>query len=172
MTRKLSLFAALVIACSSAILAAPAEAAIPPQGKVGPNQSFTGLINGHTGIGTPVTIRMACFGAIRPGQTGHPMAGQTVEVLLPEVITTNDGFTGPSANRISTFFNAPPPSPAATPPTTGTVTFRRYAAPKAIPTSLLLPCAGQGNVYFVPFPSSPLGPAKDAVVPVSYVGQP
>jgi hypothetical protein len=103
---------------------------------------------------------------------GHPMAGQTVEVLRPEAILTKDGFTGPNANSIMAFFTAPPPSPAKLAPAGSSVTFHRYAVPHAIPTSLLLPCAGTGNVYFVPLPMSPLGPARSAVVPVRYVGQP
>lgn len=48
---------------------------------VGPDQFFTGVVNGVPGNTiVPITIRMACFGPIRPGQTGHPMAGQTLAV--------------------------------------------------------------------------------------------
>jgi hypothetical protein len=46
-----------------------------------PKQYFTGVINGKDGnTTTPITIRMACAGPIRPGQTGHPVAGQTLAV--------------------------------------------------------------------------------------------
>src|SRR5665213_51747 len=65
----------------------------------------------------------------------------------------------------------PPPTPVTTPPAASTVTFGHYGVVKAIPTSLLLPCAGTGNVYFVPLPMSP-PTSKPAVVPVTYVGQP
>ena len=169
MHRKLMILGASLVVASSGALTSVAGAAIPPQGKIGPNQYFSGAVNGQLGIGSPATIQMACFGPLRPGQTGHPMAGQTVEVFRPEVIVTHEGFTGPNGHTISAFFNGPPPSPAAA---AGNVTFTRYAVPKKIPTSLVLPWAGAGNVYFVPFPKTPIGPAIDAVVPVAYVGQP
>ena len=98
------------------------------------------------------------------------MAGQSVEVFRPEVIVTHEGFTGPNGHSISVFFNGPPPSPTAA--AAGNVTFTRYGVSKRIPTSLVLPCSGTGNVYFIPFPKTPIGPATDAVVPVTYVGQP
>jgi hypothetical protein len=169
MHRKLLILGAGLVVASSAAVATGAGAAIPPQGKIGPNQYFSASVNGQLGIGMPATIQMACFGPLRTGQTGHPLKGQTVEVFRPEVIVSHEGFTGPTAHSISAFFNAPPPSPVTA---AGNVTFTRYAVPKKIPTSLVLPCSGTGNVYFVPFPSSPIGPAMDAVVPVNYVGQP
>jgi len=169
MHRKLVILGASLVVASSAALTSGAGAAIPPQGKIGPNQYFSASVNGQLGIGPPATIQMACFGPLRPGQTGHPMAGQTVEVFRPEVIVAHEGFTGPNAHSISAFFNGPPPSPATA---AGNVTFTRYGVSKKIPTSLVLPCAGTGNVYFVPFPKTPIGPAMDAVVPVTYVGQP
>lgn len=171
MIRKV-LLGLCALAASMTVLASSAGSVIPPQGKIGHNQYFEGLVNGQTGVTSPAVIQMACFGPIRPGQTGHPLAGQTVEVLLPEVILASDGFTGPTANRIIAFFNAPPPPPVNPSKAKGSVTFRRYGTPLAIPTSLVLPCAGTGNVYFVPFPASPIGPARDAVVPVAYEGQP
>ena len=169
MHRKLVILGASLVVASSAALTSAAGAAIPPQGKIGPNQYFSASVNGQLGIGSPATIQMSCFGPLHPGQTGHPMAGQTVEVFRPEVIVTHQGFTGPNAHSISAFFNGPPPSPAVA---AGNVTFTRYAVAKKIPTSLVLPCAGTGNVYFVPFPKTPIGLAVDAVVPVTYVGQP
>jgi hypothetical protein len=169
MHRTLVILGASLVVASPAALASAAGAAIPPQGKIGPNQYFSASVNGQLGIGASATIQMACFGPLRPGQTGHPMAGQTVEVFRTEVIVAHEGFTGPNAHSISAFFNAPPPSPATA---AGNVTFTRYAVPKKIPTSLVLPCSGTGNVYFVPFPKTPTGPAMDAAVPVAYVGQP
>jgi hypothetical protein len=169
MHRQLLILGASLVVASSAALPSVAEAAILPQGKVGPNQYFSASVNGQLGIGSPATIQMACFGPLRPGQTGHPMAGQSVEVFRPEVIVMHEGFTGPNGHNISAFFNGPPPSPVTA---AGDVTFTRYAVSKKIPTSLVLPCAGTGSVYFVPFPKTPIGPAADAVVPVTYVGQP
>jgi hypothetical protein len=161
-----------VLAAAIVLVAASAGAAIPPQGKVGPNQYFGGLVNGKNDLAAPVLIRMACFGAVRPGQRGHPMAGQTVEVLRPEVIVVHhSGFTGKNANRIVAFFGPPPPTAVPPTPSASTVTFRKYGVNKAIPTSLLLPCSGTGTVYFVPLPMSP-PKSHPATVRVSYVGQP
>ena len=171
MIRKL-LLGLSALSASTVVLGPAAGATVPPQGKIGPSQSFAASVNGQTGIASPAVIEMRCFGPIRPGQMGHPLGGQHVEVYRPEVILSHNGFTGPNANSITAFFNAPPPSPLTTPPVVMPVTFTRYGVPRSIPTSLLLPCAGKGNVYFVPLPMSPLGPARDAVVPVSYVSQP
>jgi hypothetical protein len=135
---------------------------------VGPNQYFTASVNGSNGYPQPVVIRMACFGPISLGQTGHPMAGQTVEVSLAGPNTTHTGFTGPSATSIGAFFGPPPPLVSAG---GGDVNFTDYGVAKPIPTSLNLPCGGRGQVTFVPLPMSP-PTSRPAVVPVYYVGQP
>lgn len=168
MVRRL-LVAGGMLVVATALFAASASASIPPQGKIGPKQFFAGMVNGKTGLGAPAQINMACFGAIRPGQMGHPMAGQSVEVLRPVVVSARDGYTGSSANSIVAFFGPPPPTPV--PSTTSTVTFHWYGVVKAIPTSLLLPCSGTGTVTFVPLPMSP-PTSRAATVPVTYVGQP
>jgi hypothetical protein len=165
---------AAVTAVAITVLLGATASAVTAYDKVGPNQIFGGLVNNHNGISTPAVIQMACFGPVRPGETGHPMAGQTVEVFRPEAIPGDFGNTGASATHIVTFFGPPPPEPATT-TTTGTVTFWHYLVVKAIPTSLVLPCSGSGNVYFVPMPFSPptsTSTASPARVPVSYVGQP
>jgi len=149
-----------------------AGAAIPPQGKVGPHQYFEGLVNGQPGSGSPVPIKVACFGPVMPGEKGHPLAGQTVEVTRPLVIVLgHSGYTGKNATSIVAFFGPPPPTPSPVPPRASTVTFTRYDVKKPIPTSVLLPCSGTGLVYFIPFPQSPPS-SRDATVSVSYVGQP
>ncbi len=160
------------VIAATAMVVVSAGAAIPPQGKVGPRQYFEGLVNGQAGMGTPVAIKVACFGAVRPGEKGHPRAGQTVEVLRPLVIVVgHSGYTGKRATSIVAFFGPPPPTPSPVPPNASTVTFHEYGVKKAIPTSLLLPCYGTGTVSFVPTPQSPPS-SRDATVPVSYVGQP
>jgi hypothetical protein len=141
--------------------------AVPLQGKVAAHQTFGGLVNGKNGVSSPAPIRMACFGAVRPGQKGHPMGGQTVEVFRPEAIRGSFGNTGARASSILTFFHTPPPKPA---PSASTVTFTRYGVKKAIPTSLSLPCAGTGKVYFMPLATS--SSARTATVRVGYIGQP
>lgn len=163
----------LVGACALSALAATlslsqpvAAAVLPPQGKVGPHEIFGALVNGSGGVASPAPIRMACFGPLRPGETGHPMAGQTLEVFRPEAIVGSFGNTGPRAHQIVVIFGPPPPSAS-----TGAVTFRYYGVPKAIPTSLVLPCTGGGYVSFVPLPMLPPS-SRPAVVRVSFLSQP
>jgi hypothetical protein len=169
--RRILVVCGVVVAASTPVIMS-AGASIPPQGKVGPHQYFEALVNGETGIGTSVPIKMACFGAVHPGEKGHPMAGQTVEVRRPLVIVFgHSGYTGKNATSIMGFFGPPPPTAVTPLPTTSTVTFTRYGVKKAIPQSLLLPCSGTGRVYFIPFPQSPPS-SRDAIVSVSYVGQP
>jgi hypothetical protein len=161
-----------VVVVATAMVVVSAGAAIPPQGKVGPRQYFEGMVNSQAGIGAPVAIKMACFGPVRPGEKGHPIAGQTVEVMRPLVIVVgHSGYTGKSATSIVAFFGPPPPTPSPVPASANTVTFQKYGVKKLIPTSLLLPCSGTGTVSFVPIPQSPPS-SRDATVPVSYVGQP
>lgn len=152
-----------------------AAAALPASAssRVGPKQYFTGVINGTDGnTATPITIRMACFGPVRPNQTGHPMGGQTLAVhqLFPPTSTAGSiGNTG-SDFEIGVFFNAPPPASAGAPPATVTPLFKNYDRSKPLPTSLTLPCGGTGTVWFTPIPVIP--PSQSASVPVRFVGQP
>jgi len=166
------LVGACVAVAATGLLVASAGAAIPPEGKVGPRQYFEGLVNRQAGIGGPVPIKMACFGAVHPGEKGHPMAGQTVAVTRPLVMAVGHaGYTGKQATSIVAFFGPPPPTAVTAAPSASTVTFKRYDVKKPIPTSLTLPCAGTGTVTFVPMPQSPPS-SRDAIVRVSYVGQP
>jgi hypothetical protein len=164
----------VALLAASVVVVATASAApivVPPQEKVGPHQIFGGLVNGKSGIGTPAPIRMACFGAVHPGETGHPMSGQTVEVFRPEAIVGHFGYTGSSATHIVAFFGPLPPTPVIVASSVSTVTFTRYDVKKPIPTSLKLPCDGTGSVTFVPLPQSPPN-SRDATVQVAYQGQP
>ncbi len=170
MVRRM-LLAVSTFGVATLIAVAGASAVGPIPGPVGPHQEFGALVNGQNGIAKAAPIRMACFGPVRPGQVGHPMAGQTVEVFRPEAIVGRFGFTGANAKSIVAFFGPPPPSPVASHPSTSTVTFHRYGAVKVIPTSLRLPCAGTGNVFFVPLPMSP-PTSRPATVRVRYIGQP
>ena len=138
---------------AGSVMVLPAGAAV----KVGPNQFFTGVINGRAGnTTTPITIRMACFGPVRPGETGHPMSGQTLavhELFPPKARAGSLGFTGNDA-EIGVFFNVPPPvTPGGS--VTTTPIFKRYDVSKPLPTSLTLPCGGPGTVYFTPDPGGP-----------------
>jgi hypothetical protein len=129
--------------------------------KVGPHQYFAGSVNGSPGGPTPVTIRVVCPGP--EAQRGHPLSGQTVEVGPAVTTASSIGYTGSDASSIRAFFGPPPPTATGS----GQVSFRRYGVPKAIPTSLSLPCQGTGVVTFIPFPESP-PTSRSASVPVQY----
>ena len=157
-----------LMAMQAVAATAVAQAQPPGGGRVRPNQVFGALVNGQNGMAAPVAIQMACFGPVKPGETGHPMAGQTVRVFQPEAIYGTWGNTGAHGHEIGAFFGPPPP--AASAPAGGPVIFLHYVTLK-IPTSEILPCDGTGRVYFIPLPMSPKS-EKDFVVPVNYVGQP
>jgi hypothetical protein len=155
-----------LVACTAMALPAQAHA-------VGPKQYFTGVINGQDGnTTTPITIVMACSGSSKAGQTGHPVAGQTLAVhqLFPPKGTAGSlGQTG-NDSQIEVFFGAPPPGAAAARPATATPVFTSYDKTKPLPTSLTLPCSGTGTVWFTPVPVVP--PSQSASVPVRYTVQP
>jgi hypothetical protein len=125
--------------------------------RIGPHQLFDGFVNGHR---PTATIQMACFGPIRPGQTGHPMAGQNVSVQRS--VDVPGGYTGTAATSIAVTIG-----PDAT--ATSGITLRQYGS-KAIPTSLTLPCAGQGEAVFRPIPGSPT--ARSDRITVNFSRQP
>ena len=144
-----------------AVAAAPsvsAQSAVP----IGPQQVFTGLVNGMHPTGT---IKVFCPGPIRVGQTGHPVGGQTVGVRRAAASTTvGTGFTGSLGMSIVVSFASPVatgPGPTTTPP----ITFTTYGT-QPIPTSLTTPCRGRRAVIFSPRPTSKT--ARNAVVQVTY----
>jgi hypothetical protein len=147
MNQRLLLLSACLIIAGSAAFSTSASAAT--RAKVGPHQYFDGLVNGSMGVGSPAIINVVCPGP--SNQTGHPLAGQKVEVEESVAVLTNSGYTGDDATYIDAFFGPPPPTPA----TSGQVKFTKYGVAKAIPKSLELPCRGTGQVTFVPFPESP-----------------
>src|SRR5271165_3243871 len=80
---------AITLFGSTAIAAGQVQDPVP----IGPNQSFVGLVNGSR---SNAVIEMACFGPSQPGEYGHPLAGQTLEVN-PVGAVANPvawGFTG------------------------------------------------------------------------------
>jgi hypothetical protein len=147
--------------------ALPAGAA--GKGRVGPKQYFTGVINGTDGnTTTPIVIRMNCTSPASSGETGHPMAGQTLAVhqaFPPTPVSSGLGYTG-NDSQIG-FFLVPPPSATTPQPASHAVVFKRYDKTQALPTSLTLPCSGGGNFFFVPTPVVP--PSQSQTVPVDFV---
>jgi hypothetical protein len=145
------------------LFATTATAGATTGGAVGHRQAFVGRVNGSF---DSATIDMACFGPATPGQTGHPMPGQVLEVLspLPPIVfgPIHPGNTGSSASTIVARLQGVP----------HTVLARstNYFQTKEIPASAELPCAGTGVVRFVPRPRS--ATSRVAWVTVSFVGQP
>lgn len=163
--RSSGILGVAVVAAAVAMQAGPAQAH-----PVGPKQYFTGVINGKDGNTViPITITMNCPGPIRPGQTGHPLAGQTLAVHqeFPPSSGGSLGYTG-NDSEIGVFFIAPPPAGAR--PAASTPVFTRYDRTRPLPTSLTLPCSGTGTVWFTPIAVVP--PSRSATAPVRYVAKP
>jgi hypothetical protein len=152
---------ALLIVVSAFI--APGVSSAAPHEEIGPQQVFTGSVNGSPGTPKAAVIRVVCDGPVMPEQTGHPLPRQTVEVNPASSVDSSSGLTGKSATSITTFFGAPPPDTGGP----GEVTFRRYGVAKSIPTDLDLPCFGMGVVTFLPLAESP-PTSRSMGVPVEY----
>jgi hypothetical protein len=153
----------VVVVILALMLATTATATATPGGAVGHRQAFVGRVNGGF---DGATIDMACFGPVTPGQMGHPMSGQVLEVLspLPPIVVgpIHPGNTGSAATVIVARLQVAPHTVLAR--------FTNYSQTKEIPTSAELPCAGTGVVRFVPRPRS--ATSRAAWVTVSFVGQP
>lgn len=159
-------------------LAAPASAQTGPAAShgaaipvllIGPNQYFSGYINGSP-PGQAI-IRTNCFGAIQPGQTGNPLPNQTIEVRPASQAgsAVDLGYTGSAANNgmADSIVATLGPSPAAFPVI---ATFTAYDVIEDIPTTITVPCDGSGVVSFT---ASPAGPgAFPANLDVIFEGQP
>lgn len=131
---------------------------------------FSGLVNGSDGITSAAVIQTNCFGPVQPGQTGHPLAGQSVEVELakPPVSANGDiGFTG-NANSITAFLSWPYPASTTAPQLVAK--FSDYYVKEPIPVTLTVPCGGQGAVTFTPASSSTT--SRPATVVVTFLSQP
>lgn len=158
MSRKLAPWLVAVAAAAiTAVTATPASAdVIIP---IRPHQHFEGLVNGKT---NHALIRTNCFSP-GPGPIplfGHPLRGQTVEVVRD---ADSDGFTGSAASQIDVYF----PSPSLLNPP---VVLRAYDVPATIPVSLVVPCFGTAKVQFLPTPTSPT--AVTETVDVTFEGLP
>jgi hypothetical protein len=152
------------LAAATLLLATPAPAfadGVVDPAPIGPDQTFIGEVNDQA---TNATIRMDCFGPVHVGQTGHPLAGQTVAVLpLKDPTPIDAGYTGSTAHRWTC-------SSASRRARSRRFVLTSWAVPAKIPTTLVLPCYGTGTVTFAPYPTSPT--ARSATVQVTFVGQP
>lgn len=156
----------LLLAIAPAVTAAASPVTIP----VGPDQFFGGLVNGSNGAAGPVPIQTSCIGPVTPGETGHPLPGQTVEVVLTNATGSSiQGFTGSDAKSIIADLIY---SPTPTGPTfiEQVATFTSYYVIEPIPVTITVPCGGDGVVSFMPNPTS--STARPATVGVVFVSQP
>jgi hypothetical protein len=161
-----ALLASAALAASAALVAlaaAPAvsAAASPVQDPVpiGPNEYFTGLVNHHPPGLAPIYV--VCPGPITVGETGHPLAGQPVEVEPGVSATTMDlGYTGSAGDSITAVLATPVSAIILG-------SFRSYFVPVNIPTGIRVPCYGSGTVAFIPSPGSPT--ARAATLTVTFV---
>jgi hypothetical protein len=146
---------ALAVAPAASAAASPVQDPVP----IGPNEYFTGLVNHHPPGLAPIYV--VCPGPVIIGRTGHPLAGQPVEVEPGVSATTTDlGYTG-SAGRSITAALATPVSAIIL------GSFGSYFAPQNIPTGISVPCSGSGMVVFIPSPGSPT--ARAATLTVTFV---
>ena len=156
--RKLLVFvASAALAVTVAVGSAGAQSTRPP---IMPGQIFNGLVNGQL---KDATIQMACAGPVRPGDVGHPAPDQTIEVergldLLPS------GFTG-NATQISVDLKLRFPIPH----TVHLGDFGHYGS-KRLPSKIVIPCVGDGDVVFRPVAGG--GSARPVIVHVLLSGQP
>jgi len=114
---------------------------------IGPNQSFVGLVNNRS---ANATIEMACFGPSRPGEYGHPLAGQTLEVKL----------VGPVTSAVPLAFTGTAREIQATYAISNTLEvllaeFSSYYVQAPLSTSLTFPCTGTAVIPFTPVEGGP-----------------
>ena len=120
---------------------------------IGPNQMFHGLVNG---VHDKAQITVVCPGPAFPGQTGHPVSGQTIAVAPGASSSSTGGYTGSAAISIIAGFLASA--------TTNMFSFTYYNAPQPIPTSISVPCSGTETIRFTPEPTSSTARPDDVVV--------
>lgn len=154
---KLLVSAIAVGATVAAVTGVGAAGAQSAAGPIGPNQTFAGLVNGHTGR---AKVDVYCPGPVRINQTGHPISGQTIGVESPSPSTVG-GFTGSAADSIVATLA---PTSAGTAPLS--TIFTQYGS-MPLPTTIVLPCHGTAKVVYTPAPTSPT--ARDATVRVTFV---
>src|SRR5262245_57723565 len=84
----------LAAAAALALTSGSASAQVP----VGPNQQFSGVVNGSK---TNANVYVVCPGPIYPGELGRPFNDSW------EVVLGGSGFTGSAANRIVATISSP-----------------------------------------------------------------
>jgi hypothetical protein len=142
--------------------AAVAAAQVQDPVSIGPNQSFVGLVNGSR---SNAVIEMACFGPSQPGEYGHPLASQSLEVQP----------VGPVANPVAWGFTGTARQVEATYAISNTLeillaSFSSYYVKAPLSTSLSFPCSGTAVIPFTPVDGGPF--ARPWNTTVRFVPQP
>lgn len=156
-TRIAALGASTLLALAAT--AATASAAVIDPLPIGPGIAFTGQVGG---VSTGAVIQVGCFGPVTPGETGHPLAGQYLEVVTGPDSSATAGYTGTLATSINAYIEAL--SATTTPPPAAV--FTSFYVEAKIPTTINVPCYGPGTVAFVPVPTSPT--ARTSSIPVTF----
>lgn len=144
-------------------LVASAGAAAAAGGHIRPHQFFLGEINGQA-----ATSSISVTGCSSAGVGGHPIFGQSAEVVsIAPPTTTPAGFTG-GAHRIAVDLEVPSPDPML--PLIQVIHLGQldsYRTPLAISPFLTLPCRGTATAIFSPVAGGPR--AIDSRVRVTFV---
>ena len=127
-------FAAVAMA---AVVIALAGVPAGAQQPIGPNEHFSGRVNGTS---TSAVVYTVCAGPVWAGRTGPVAGGQTLSVVRAR---RGHGYTGPFAQIYAWFVPQKPHDVR-----TRELKFISYNAPQAIPTSVQVPCDGNGQVEF------------------------
>jgi hypothetical protein len=136
MMRKMTrTFAAVAM---TAVVIAVAGVPVGAQQPIGPNQHFSGLVNGTRPAAVVYTV---CAGPVWAGRAGPVAGGQTLSVVRA---WRGHGYTGPFAQIYAWFV----PQSTATTTAPAQLKFISYNAPQVIPTSVRVPCDGIGLVEF------------------------
>lgn len=114
---------------------------------IGPDITFSGVVNGAE---SNAAIQVVCIGPIIVGETGHPAAGQYLEVVTAPAASAAAGFTGTAADAINAYILTPTSASAGP-----VIVFNSFYVEEPIPTGIELPCTGTGSATFVPEPTSP-----------------
>jgi hypothetical protein len=146
---------AVVLALAAVPAAAAATHPVQDPIPIGPNEYFTGLINNHP-PGNAIIEVTCTVGA----KTGHPVAGQPVEVETTLSTATSDlGYTGSAGTSIVASLSS----------TTSVIVFADFTSfyvKTDIPTDITVPCSGTGTAAFTPSPGS--STAITATLPITF----
>jgi hypothetical protein len=144
-------------------LAGGAGTAAATASNIRPHQSFVGVVNGRSATST-----ISVTGCSNTAGAGHPIAGQSAEVLpIAPSTAVRPGFTG-RAHQVTVDLYIPASDPML--PLIRIVHLGQlsaYQTPLAISTFLNLPCQGTATAVFSPIDGG--AKAVDAVVPITFV---